>query len=201
MGRMVHVVPGAGRPRPSAAAVLQFSSYNPHYVNRFIRLRYRFNSYYHGLVLFGPCPRCGDPDGINIFIPTTWATVTAPGAAYAAYIAQASRTTRDLTPAEEEAQQAQEWRAVVGWVSYTTEPRTHVERDETILEVIPGEDAIVEPAEEHKGGPVTEKDEIVEVIVCRCGNDHHPPSGGSGCGYWAYLHLLKGDLPHAEPAH
>jgi hypothetical protein len=201
MGRMVHVVPGAGRPRPRAAAVLPFSSYNPHHVNRFIRLRYRFNSYYNGLVLFGPCPRCGDPDGINIFIPTTWATVTAPGAASAAYIQQALTATRGLAPVEDKAQQAQDWRAVVGWVSYTTKPRLPVATDDIILEVITREDRIVEAKEEQKRDPVTEENEIVEVIVCRCGTDHKPPSGGSGCGYWAYLHLLKGDLPHADPAH
>ena len=117
MGRMVHVVPGAGEAPSERGRGAPVFLHNPHHVNRFIRLRYRFNSYYNGLVLFGPCPRCGDPDGINIFIPTTWATVTAPGAASAAYVQQALTATRGLAPVEDKAQQAQDWRAVVGWVS------------------------------------------------------------------------------------
>jgi hypothetical protein len=188
---------GAAKPGPD---VLPFSSYNPHYVNRFIRLRYRFNSYYTGLVLFGPCPRCAD-DGINVFIPTTWATVTAPGPPSVAYIQAATTSTQDLTPAEAEAQQAEEWRAVVGWVSYTTERRPRVATEADIREVIPAEDEIVVAKVERKGEPVTEEEDIVEVIVCRCDHDHKPPSGRSGCGYWAYVHLLKGEIPDVEPAH
>ena len=110
--------------------------------------------------------------------------------------------TQGLTRAEDKAQQAEDWRAVVGWVSYTTKPRPHVATDDTILEIIQGESNIVEAKEERKAERVAKDDEIVEVIVCRCGKEqeHKPPSGRSGCGYWAYLHLLKGDIPHDQPA-
>jgi hypothetical protein len=61
MGRMVHVVPGAGRPRPRAAAVLPFSSYNPHHVNRFIRLRYSSIAIITGWFFLAPARGAGTP--------------------------------------------------------------------------------------------------------------------------------------------
>jgi hypothetical protein len=51
--------------------------------------------------------------------------------------------------------------------------------------------------------PAEATDEIVEVIVCRCGHehDHQPPSGRFGCGYWAYLHLPKGTFKDDNSTH
>ena len=136
-----------------------FCAYNPELVDRAIRLQMKFNRYYKGVVLFGPCPRCPHQDGINLFIPTTWATVTGTGGPSVAYIQQIAPPQAPATPDTAQPQ------AVEGWVSYTTEPRY-------------------------------DANELVEVIVCRCGQEHlhQPPSGRSVGGYWAYLHLPNGTI-------
>jgi hypothetical protein len=141
-----------------------FSAYDLSCVNRTITLTMKFNRYYKGIVLFGSCPRCQHADGINVFIPSTWATVAGTAAPRAAYIQPTLATGIPATGAT--AENAIEGYEVEGWVSYTTKPWR------------------------------AETEEIVEVIVCRCGHehDHQPPSGRSGCGYWAYLHLLKGTI-------
>jgi hypothetical protein len=137
-----------------------FSAYSPDFVDRAISLRKKFDSYYHGVVLFGRCPRCPHDDGINVFIPTTGATITVPGglgAGPAQEVAAAPEAAGDM---------------VRGWVSYTTESRYGA-------------------------------NEFVEVIVCRCGQEHvhQPPSGRSGCGFWAYLHLPEETIRDDQSAH
>jgi len=161
-------VQGSGK--AEAYPMNDFSAHDPSSVNRTIPLQVKFNRYYKGIVLFGRCPRCAHDDGINVFIPNTWATVGGTAAQSTAYIQPKSVT--GIPAIEATAQQAIEGYAVEGWVSYTSEPW-------------------------HAG-----TDEIVEVIVCRCGHehDHQPPSGRSGCGYWAYLHLLKGTIRNDRSA-
>ncbi|HTX01209.1 MAG TPA: hypothetical protein VMD59_20665 [Acidimicrobiales bacterium] len=60
---------------------LPFSGYDPNWVNLPVHLKGRVDKSYGGLALYGPCPRCKHHDGINVFIPTTWATVVGAPAA------------------------------------------------------------------------------------------------------------------------
>jgi hypothetical protein len=138
-----------------------FSSYNPSRANLTIPLSERFSSDYKGVVLFGPCPNCDHDDGINLFIPTTWATITGPGRTALPYIAE---------PAYRAVQAAGTGpvagvRELKAMASDTPDPGPGAMKEEEIVELI--------------------------VCHCGKEHDHEPPAGRSGCGYWAYLHLPK----------
>jgi hypothetical protein len=137
---------------------MPFCGFDPAWASLSITLWGWFNKDYGGMVLFGPCPRCEHEDGINVFIPTTWATTTAT-------------ITSSPGPA-----------AFTGPVA--------AERREPIQKV-----QWLGPFPDTPG-PEARPDELVEVVVCRCGLDHQhqPPSGRSGCGYWSYFHLRKGTV-------
>jgi hypothetical protein len=143
-------------------------SCNPSWGNLTVRLYERFNSDYKGVVLFGSCPNCKHDDGINMFIPTTWAAITGPGHPAVAYIS----ATAYLEAAAPGAGPDAGGREIEALACDTPDPRLGVGKEE----------------------------EIVEVIVCRCGkeHDHQPPSGRYGCGYWAYLHLPKATIPNGQ---
>ncbi len=136
-----------------------FCGYDPLWVNLPIRLKGWINTDYGGITLFGPCPRCTHGDGINLFIPTTWATASAAAAPGLAVVRAAF-----VHPTAIGAEVEVEWQP-------------------------PGTTAAT--------GPDAQQQEIVEVIVCRCGKDfkHKPPSGKAGCGYWTCLRLWKETIP------
>jgi hypothetical protein len=72
---------------------LPFCGFDPDWVDIPISLQMRISHDYGGVVLYGPCPRCEHADGINVFIPTTWATTTsaaAPSAPSASAVALGS---------------------------------------------------------------------------------------------------------------
>lgn len=70
-----------GPPASGTAEEAAFCGYDPLWVELPVLLKGRFNKEYGGIALFGPCPRCKHDDGINVFIPTTWATASASAAA------------------------------------------------------------------------------------------------------------------------
>ena|ERR1700728_3950345 len=133
---------------------IDFCGYDPSWADLPIPLQGTFKKDYGGIALFGPCPRCKHDDGINIFIPTTWATVTTGGSPGSSFVSAAL---------------SQGTERVLQWQG-SDQPAT---------------------------GPEAQAPEVVEVVVCRCGDErlHKPPSGRSGCGYWGYLHLHKGTIP------
>jgi len=156
-----------GSPAAGTADMAAFCGYDPLWEELPVQLKGRFNKEYGGITLFGPCPRCKHEDGINVFIPTTWATASASTAAGSPMVS----VTAFVHPLAIEAEADIRWDRVQ-W----------------------------QPPDTTAAGPEAQLREIVEVIACRCGVDlkHKPPSGKAGCGYWTYLRLQKGTIPHGD---
>lgn len=156
-----------GAPAAGTADKAAFCGYDPLWAELPLKLKGRFNKEYGGISLCGPCPRCEHADGINVFIPTTWATASASTAAGSPMVGVRAFVLPSAIGAETD----------VRWDRVQWQP--------------PDTTAV---------GPEAQLQEIVEVIVCRCGVDfkHKPPSGKAGCGYWTYLHLQKGMIPDGD---
>jgi hypothetical protein len=176
--------PGAGLAPARPGDPVPFCGYDTGWEVLPVRLTGRSNQEYGGLTLFGPCPRCRHPDGINVFIPTTWASLAAvpaaagpaPGGPVVRVAAYAHLAAVAVEPA-------------AGW---------------QVIEWEPDRPPPGGPAQPGAGGrpgrsgaarrPGPPQPDLVEVISCQCGLEasHHPPAGKAGCGYWTYLRVQPG---------
>lgn len=153
----------AGTGPPPSPDTCPFRGYDPAWAGQPIRLTGRVNARYGGITLFGPCPNCGHLDGINVFIPTTWATTAAAAAPGGPAIHAAAYAHLAVG----EPQVAPPW-AEVQW-----EP--------------PGA-GVTSSGPLARYPDITE----VISCHCGVDFKHQPPAGRAGCGYWAYLRLRKG---------